>query len=131
MEKLQISVYRCVYIVGACIARPAILVQNCITTGDKSLFSFGKSKKCSIFWRATNGRPYGILGTLNTNLKQRYSAMRPQAMSRHTVRNTVMPEQRVVQTTNWVASCSSLCIPLAMMALETATGEPKRATRAG
>ena len=70
-RKFQISVYRCVYIVGACIARPAILVQNCITTGDKSLFSFGKSKKCSIFWRATNGRPYGILGTLNTTVPRK------------------------------------------------------------
>ena len=66
---MQISVYRCVYIVGACIARPAILAQNCIAVGEKSLFSFEKSKKCSIFWRATNGRPYGILGTINTNFR--------------------------------------------------------------
>ena len=67
--RVQISVYSAVYIVGACIARPAILAQNCIAVGEKSLFSFEKSKKCSIFWRATNGRPYGILGTLNTNLQ--------------------------------------------------------------
>ena len=66
--RVQISVYSAVYIVGACIARPAILVQNCIAVGEKSLFSFEKSKKCFIFWRATNGRPYGILGTINTNL---------------------------------------------------------------
>ena len=54
----QISVCRCVDTVGAIIDRPAILAQNCIAAGDKSLFSFGKSKKCTIFWWAINDRPY-------------------------------------------------------------------------
>ena len=45
-------------------------------------------------------------------------------------RKRVMMDRREVQTTSWAASCPSLFISSAMIALDTATGVPNRAMKA-
>ena len=52
-------------------------------------------------------------------------------MRMQAVRKTVTEENKVVHTTSWVASCSSFFICVAIIALETATGEANSATSAG
>ena len=58
-------------------------------------------------------------------------ARKPVAISAHTKPKTVNMEPIEVQTTSWAASCSSLPICSAIMALDTATGEPNKAISAG
>ena len=55
----------------------------------------------------------------------------PQDINMNTVKKIVTTEQILVHTTSCVASCSSLFICPAMMALDTATGVPKSAISVG
>ena len=60
-----------------------------------------------------------------------YTVSSPQDINMNTVKKMVTTEQILVHTTSCVASCSSLFICPAMMALDTATGVPKSAISVG
>ena len=60
-----------------------------------------------------------------------YTARSPTDISMNTCTNSVKIEHMLVHTTSCPASCWSLSISAAMIALDTATGVPKRATSAG
>ena len=68
---------------------------------------------------------------MNMCLPFLYAARYPHIIKTHTVRNMVNIEHTLVHTTSWVANCPSLFMERAMTALDTATGEPKRAMSAG
>lgn len=69
---------------------------------------------------------------LDVTIKISYQTVNnPPAIRTKTVINIVTIEQILVQTTSCVASCSSLFISPAIIALDTATGVPNRAISVG